>query len=75
MESPEEGQKPGKQDSSFAFWRPQSSVPAPVHCLTGAAKVSGDFPQRLSHSVVLSLSDSEVFPEGLLCARCYDLFI
>lgn len=40
LESPEEGQKLGKQDSSFAFWRPQSSVPAPVHCLTGAAKIS-----------------------------------
>ncbi|OBS69783.1 hypothetical protein A6R68_01676, partial [Neotoma lepida] len=36
LESPE-GQKPDKQDSSFAFWRPQSSVPSPLHCLTGAA--------------------------------------
>ncbi|XP_036036415.1 LOW QUALITY PROTEIN: secretion-regulating guanine nucleotide exchange factor [Onychomys torridus] len=39
LESPE-GQKPGKQDSSLAFWRPQSSVPSPLHCLTGATEIS-----------------------------------
>ncbi|CAH7458916.1 Sergef [Phodopus roborovskii] len=48
LESPE-GQEPRKQASQLTFWRPQSSVPLPLHCLTGAAKVSGDFP-RLTDS-------------------------
>lgn len=39
LESPE-AQKPGEQDSSLAFQRPQNSVPSPLHCLTGAAEVS-----------------------------------
>ncbi|XP_055469470.1 secretion-regulating guanine nucleotide exchange factor isoform X2 [Psammomys obesus] len=39
LESPE-GQKPGEHDPSLAFWRPRSSVPSPLHCLTGAAEVA-----------------------------------
>nr|XP_048284769.1 secretion-regulating guanine nucleotide exchange factor isoform X3 [Myodes glareolus] len=39
LESPD-GQKPHKLDSSLAFWRLQNSVPLPLHCLTGAAKIS-----------------------------------
>ncbi|XP_040592005.1 secretion-regulating guanine nucleotide exchange factor isoform X4 [Mesocricetus auratus] len=39
LESPE-GQKPHKQDSQLTFRRPQSSVPLPLRCLTGAAKIS-----------------------------------
>lgn len=39
LESPD-GRKPHKLDSSLAFWRLQSSVPLPLHCLTGAAKIS-----------------------------------
>lgn len=38
-----EAQKHGEQDSSLAFQRLQNSVPSPLHCLTGAAEVSGDF--------------------------------
>ncbi|XP_060234760.1 secretion-regulating guanine nucleotide exchange factor isoform X3 [Meriones unguiculatus] len=39
LESPE-GQKSGEHDASLAFWRPRSSVPSPLHCLTGAAEVA-----------------------------------
>ncbi|XP_040592004.1 secretion-regulating guanine nucleotide exchange factor isoform X3 [Mesocricetus auratus] len=43
LESPE-GQKPHKQDSQLTFRRPQSSVPLPLRCLTGAAKVTSVVP-------------------------------
>ncbi|CAO2632617.1 Secretion-regulating guanine nucleotide exchange factor [Lemmus lemmus] len=53
LESPD-GQKPYKLDSSLAFWRLQSSVPLPLHCLIGAAKVSGDFLQRQCGAFLVS---------------------
>lgn len=75
-----EAQRPVEQDSPPPFQRPQDSVPSPLHCLAGAAEVSGDFlripasQRRLS--VVASWPHSPVFPEGFLYASLsHDMFI
>ncbi|XP_055469472.1 secretion-regulating guanine nucleotide exchange factor isoform X3 [Psammomys obesus] len=68
LESPE-GQKPGEHDPSLAFWRPRSSVPSPLHCLTGAAemgRVACAFPmKKLRHREVKSRRRRQGVKENL----------
>lgn len=68
-----EAQKHGEQDSSLAFQRLQNSVPSPLHCLTGAAEVSGDF---LLMQCAAFPAYREGFPEGFpYTSLSHDVFI
>ncbi|XP_055469473.1 secretion-regulating guanine nucleotide exchange factor isoform X4 [Psammomys obesus] len=71
LESPE-GQKPGEHDPSLAFWRPRSSVPSPLHCLTGAAEVAGAVRGAGTNMACVGMAPRPASAPQLPCSHCRD---
>ncbi|XP_060234758.1 secretion-regulating guanine nucleotide exchange factor isoform X2 [Meriones unguiculatus] len=71
LESPE-GQKSGEHDASLAFWRPRSSVPSPLHCLTGAAEAAGAVRGAGTNMACVGMALRPASAPPLPCSHCRD---